>query len=171
LVVLAMISAALLLIVSRGRPLWPVDATLNLVQRLNPGFKGIQTVRATYTFSREYPRQLTGLLGHLPAGEKTIGYFTGLGGTEPCLWQPYGSRRVFRVRWDDDLALLQSWGVRYVVVDRSAPMGSHGSLGNWLNRLNGEIITRVTVWEDPKSPSSNAFLVRIPPALNPPSAP
>jgi hypothetical protein len=159
--ILGMLVTISLIVLSRQRPLLPVDTVTAHFQKHYPHSNFIRKVRNAYSFRQGLRTGLEPLLNHLPSGERTIGYAARMGGSDIQLDSPLGSRRVLRVKIEDSPEDLRRLGIRYVFVERDALKGAGLTIEEWARRFNAEILGTVTRDYGPEMPVLECHLARL----------
>lgn len=168
LALLSFAMAAVLLILTPPRPLWPATTILKALkadQSDSPLLKRVWTVYSVYGDRSDGFQPVKAIL---PENLDTIGFVT-FDDPETSLWKPFGSRRVRHVTRADTPQSLQSKGVEFVLVS-SYIVDAHlrSTMEEWLTRYDAEIVTSMdltlragrgpTAWHlvklRPASPSS-----------------
>jgi hypothetical protein len=107
--------AALLLVISPARPLWPAGWVLeHYGSRLSSSPLGARTV-AAYKAKSMRADVFAPLIASLPANVTVLG-FSARDFPEPSLWRPFGSRRILHVRLSDSAEEMRKRGIRYALV-------------------------------------------------------
>jgi len=145
-----------LVVLSRSRPLWPVETVLTRLEKTFPHSTAVRKAHLTFAFSAGFNRTLQPLLDLLPAGEKTIGYAAAATSRETSLWRPFGQRRVERVNQADPPESLAARGLRFVFVELDAPEPS--AIPNWCQRYHARIIGQASYRTAPEAPEQNVYL-------------
>ena len=106
--------AALLLMVSPARPLWPARWFLEhygsrLPQRL------VALARNAYEAKAQRTQVFTPLIALLPADASVVG-FVAADFPETSLWKPFGTRRILHVKLSDSGDDLRRRGIKYVLL-------------------------------------------------------
>ncbi len=111
----AMFSAAVLVILSPARPLFPVEFTSGLVHRCAPPWlaQRFDSVYMVYAVRADAFHDFRALL---PTGERVIGLLQNGDDPEVSLWRPYGSHAMMEVTPAISRDGLVSRGIRYVAV-------------------------------------------------------
>jgi hypothetical protein len=132
--------AALMLVLSPDRPLWPAKTLLARA----PATPAVTRALQVYTVFSRHNDALAGVRSLLPAGIDVVGF---VGEPDDCdisLWRPFGSRRVEHFLVTDPPELLRS-RVEYVVVGGYNLGVLQLSLADWLQRNNAELIARTNL--------------------------
>jgi hypothetical protein len=142
--VLLTLPAALLLIVSPPRPLWPAKTILTkLAQKESPS----PLVQRALTVYSVYGMRSDGfkpVRERLPSDANPLG-FVATDEVETSLWKPFGSRRILHVKATDTRAQLQERGIRYVLVSTETweRLGKQ-SLESWFADLGADVVETFT---------------------------
>lgn len=141
LALLSFAMAAVLIILTPPRPIWPATTILKALkadQSDSPLLKRIWTVYSVYGDRSDGFQPVKAML---PEDLDTIGFVT-FDDPETSLWKPFGSRSVRHVTRADTPQLLHSKGVEFVLVSGYI-VDEHQKLTmeKWLNRYDAEIIT------------------------------
>ena len=135
------ILAALLVIVTPSRPLWPAQTLLRAIHADasdSPLLKRIWTVYSVYGARADGFAPVRAIL---PPDLKVLGLVS-FDDPETSLWRPFGSRRIIHVTDSDDGQSLRRKGVEQVLVsDYIVTDHQHLTLPEWLSRLDAEIIS------------------------------
>lgn len=132
--------AALLLVATPSRPLWPSKAFIrqfNEEARLPPFLKRIWRVYSVYSDRAD---GFAPVLSSLPPNLKVLGFVT-FDDPETSLWRPFGSLRVDHVTRADNTASIRKRGIElvlvseYIVVDQES-----SSIRQWLSDHDSEIV-------------------------------
>jgi hypothetical protein len=137
---LGFILAALLVIVTPPRPLWPAQTLLRALgaeRTANPALKRIWTVYSVYGDRADGFAPVRKLL---PPNLQTLGLVT-FDDPETSLWRPFGSVRIMHVTREDDARALRSKDIEYVLVSDYILAVHHKSdIAAWCVRFDAEII-------------------------------
>ncbi len=156
-----LVIAAVLLVISRDRPLFPSQTVVSWLEARYPDSKLVSNISRTYAETPAFEKQRLILRANLPPGETILGYATDGGLAESSLWLPYGCRRIIRVLPDDTLEQLRSDGIHYVVMEDDFLLKSHDTLEQWLARYRGVLITQWKCLQDPYAPLEGFYLIRL----------
>lgn len=137
--------AAVLLVLSPPRPLWPAVTTLRALgadQSSLPLVKRAWTVYSVYGARADAFAPLRDIL---PADADPLGLVT-WDDPEASLWQPFGSRRILHIRHDDTPAETRRRGINYALVSSVVlSQHEHTSLDEWLARNNAEVVRHLSL--------------------------
>jgi hypothetical protein len=158
--VLVMGSAALLLVISRDRPLFPASA-FGWLETKFPDSKLAMRIAQTYSETAAFEQQRQFLRTLLPPDAKILGYTADTGIIESFLWLPYGQRKVRRIFPDETAEQLLAAGIRYVVVENDYLKTTKQTIEQWQARYHGELVRQWGFLEDPYSPPQPFYLIRL----------
>lgn len=144
---LVFVMAAMLLVISPARPLWPVGAFLKASQGgaipLPKG--GLQRIDAVYSTYAERNRAFAPLLARIPAEETVLGIVT-FDDPETSLWKPFGKRLIKHITPEDTAETLRSRGVSIAAFDPATFRNRMGMpYQEWLSGVGGRECGRVTL--------------------------
>lgn len=162
-VYLSMFITALGLIISRQRPLFPVQTIISLGQRFAPNSQGLGKAQRAYDFANALERLRENIRGALPADARVVGYMTDVGLMEGALWKPFGSRRVHRFASQDSPAYVRSKGTQYVLLEEpSLRKSGLETIENWLQTFEAEVIRTFPMKRvHPENSPETLFLVKL----------
>jgi hypothetical protein len=157
---LVFLVAALLLIVSPARPLWPAQSVLAGVNASSrPLLQRAQTVYAVY--ATRY-RAFDPAIALVPAGVKILG-FVSYDDPETALWRPFGSRRILHVKGSDSAADLKRRGIEYILINtQQAPIVLGVSVEDWTRRVGGSVVAEVDLRLRASYSAAKCVLVKLP---------
>jgi hypothetical protein len=158
---LVMLLTAVMLVVSRERPLFPANAVLGRLQAQYPDSKIISAISKSFAFGSSTETRRDLFRAHLPAEERVVGYATTHGVAEPGLLLPLGPRRVERILPGDTPEEARLRGIHYVVLDDSGLQAAANTLEQWLRRYDGELVDQSIVLMRPDLPADGLYLVRL----------
>jgi len=148
----------LLLIVSRGHPLFPAQTLSGWLQAKYPHSKIAGRLSASYSTQLFMQSQQNAFQSDLPPVATTIGYYSAFNCiVEPGLWQPLWHRQVERIIPGDSPAQLRLRQIQYLVVDEQALLYSKQTIGEWLQTYNAELVKEaafMTAWDSPGNTST-----------------
>jgi len=133
--------AALLVVISPARPLWPANLVLSRVNAAgHPLLARAQTVYSIYGGRAD---GFAPVRERLPADAPTIGVIT-FDDPETSLWRPFGTRRIRHVLPEDTRISISGLGIKYVLVNSETFQQRYSeSFEHWLNRMNAELSWRM----------------------------
>jgi hypothetical protein len=135
--------AAVLLIVSPARPLFPDQMIVGKIKTSALEHPLLARVQVVYSVYRERWDAFAPVRAILPADATVLGMVT-FDDPETSLWHPFGSLRIEHVCPGDTVSDLRQRGIQYILV-RSDLFESQFDcpLNEWLKRMNGEILQTV----------------------------
>jgi hypothetical protein len=140
---LVFLMAAELLVVSPARPLFPRDAVLAKIERLETTHPALVRVDTVYSIYRDRPKAFAPVLAELPPDVKVLGYIA-FDKPETSLWFPYGARRTVHVCPGDRADALKAEGVHYILVDSDEfAFWFRQPLAEWLQTMNAEVAREI----------------------------
>jgi hypothetical protein len=141
LALLGFILAAVLLIVTPSRPLWPAHTLLRAIHAdtsASPLLKRVWTVYSVYGARADGFAPARAILA---PGLNVLGMVT-FDDPETSLWRPFDSRRIIHVTASDDAQSLRSKGIEQVLVSEYIVTGHQRlTMPEWLARFDAEIVT------------------------------
>lgn len=133
--------AALLVIATPARPLWPAQTLLRMMHAENtssPWFKRVWTVYSVYGARSDGFAPVRAIL---PPNLKTLGLVT-FDDPETSLWRPFGSQRIYHVTRADDAQSLRHAGIQHVLINEYVLTNNEQStLARWLARIDAEVVS------------------------------
>ena len=136
---LAMGFTSLVLVVSRERPLFPVNTILGYWGDRHPQWKAVASARATYGVRLSVEAKKRWARDCFPPGEPAVGYAVLRGPMEESMWVPFGSRRVYRILPGDSPGQFQAAGVRYVITDDDGLKKMDLTVADWMRAMHATL--------------------------------
>jgi len=158
-----MLFTAGLLVISRGRPLFPAETMARVLHAKYPNSRFVSRLEFSFTANQIAKGLSRRIVESLPADEKLIGYATVNGSGEPDLWYPLGQRSVWRVTPDDTPEKLRAEGIHYIVVDSFALNPPEETIEQWMKGYRGELVDKASCLVQPDLPPYYLYLVRLEP--------
>ena len=157
-----MILAVLMLLISRARPLFPVQFSCDLIGRLVSN-RFAEKARNAFLFSQGIRQNIDSFHSALPPETKNAGYMTRDGGIFAiALWKPFGSRKVWRFFPTDSHSTMLRRQVEYVIEESDAIRASGVmTIDDWLKMYPGKIIFENTMAPEPDSLPDSVYLVKL----------
>lgn len=154
--------AALVLVVSPARPLWPAETVLARLGAEHSSNKILQRMWMVYSTYRTRPDGFTAVIESLPADANPIG-FIGFDEPETALWRPFGSRRVQDICFTDSAPDVNARGIKYALVsERFFREHENSTAADWIQRMNAKIVSQYDIIFLAGRPPTHWFLVQIP---------
>lgn len=131
--------AAVLLIVTPPRPLWPAST---LLKALGADKSESTVLRRAWTVYSVYGDRADGfapVVSQLPVDLDTLGFVT-FDDPETSLWRPFGSRRIIHLTRADDARTAAAKGIVYALVsERTLNIPGKYTMDEWLERFDATI--------------------------------
>ena len=139
--IFACVLAALVLVISPARPLWPAEW---FFQHYWPRLKSsplAQRAWDAYEAKGKRSEVFAPLIAALPRDALVLGYSAD-DFSETSLWKPFGSRRILHVKRTDSAEAMRQRGIRYllVTIDPAREPWSH-----WLQRMEAKELQTATL--------------------------
>jgi len=151
--------AAVPLILSPSRPLWP--AAIVLAHDTATGI--VSRARTVYTVYGERADAFAPVRKILPPGLQVLGLIS-FDDPETSLWKPYISLRIEHLVNTDSAQSIQDRGIEYVLVNpEKLQMLFDKTFEKWLTDMNGKVVNRIPLRLRASSGPIDWFLVRLPP--------
>ena len=136
--------AALMVVISPARPLWPAQTVLTQAKNI---YHGPLWARAWSVYS-VYAGRADGFAAVRPwmtPDDQTVGLVT-WDDPESSLWRPFGSRRFRHVIGEDSKADLDKLGIKHVLVseDKFSRVFQE-TFEQWLGRIDGKVVARTAL--------------------------
>jgi len=154
--------AALLLVVSPARPLFPANTITSALRARHPDSRLLARADTIYALYRQRSDAFAPVLAELPPELKILGVFT-YDDPEASLWRPFGSRRILHIRPEDTTDYLKSEGVDYVLIN-SHKMADwfHETPTQWVRRLNAVVVKKIPLTLRASEGPVDWWLVKLP---------
>jgi hypothetical protein len=161
-----MLFAGFLLIISRGRPLFPAQTVFAWLKKEYPSSHLV--ARAAFAFdvrSAVGPRLRSWVENNLPVQETSVGLASVSSLIEPDLWFPYGHRAVERVGLDDTGPELRSKNLNFILVDGDFLTVLKMGADAWADKIGAEVVGEFKYQLMSGQPPEVIYLLRLrPPA-------
>jgi hypothetical protein len=154
------IIAALLLIISPARPLFPVGTVLNNIKASHSDSKFWARVEEVYSVYRDRNHAFAPTLRTLPPGLKILGFIT-YDDPETSLWHPFGSRQIIHVCPGDSATYLKGEGVEYILAKPSLFGTQFPEFNNWLASVNARLAQKIQLNLRAESGASDWYLIEL----------
>jgi hypothetical protein len=154
--------AAILLVVTPGRPLWPVQTVLSKALALHPGARLLSRAQNVYAVYAERSDPLANVRALLPPGVAVVGFLADADDSDISLWRPYFQRRVRPVLLEDPPAEILRRQIRYIVVGEAFLAFRHTTLAQWQQRVGAELVATTTATLKAAQGPQEWYLVRMP---------
>jgi hypothetical protein len=158
---LVMLMTALLLIMSRSRPLFPAQTLITWLQTKHHDSKLLSKMENSYGFRSSFESLRNIFSKTLPPETVVIGYATPNGNAEPGLALPLGRLKIERLLPDDTLDQLRLARISYVAVDDQWLTLRNETIEQWMSRYDGRMVDQLTFFTDPYFPPEHLYLVQL----------
>jgi hypothetical protein len=156
--------AALLLVVTPPRPLWPAQTVLRALDADKSASSIMKRVWTVYSVYGDRSDGFKPVRDMLPPKIETLGLVT-FDDPETSLWKPFGSRRIKHVPHSDDAVALRHRGINLVLVsDYILEVHQNATIDEWVARYDGEIVNSLDLTLRASRGPTRWHLVRIRPA-------
>jgi hypothetical protein len=156
-----MVVAAMLLVISRDRPLFPAQTLLDRLQAQKPNSGFVSKLVYTYSLVPEFEKQRLFLKKLVPPGEKIIGLAIVERTAETPLWFPFGVRKVERLVPNQPPEQLRQDGIHYVIIEDDYLGLTDETIDQWLSRYHGTLATQWDVFMGINQPRQHGYLVHL----------
>jgi len=157
-VVLAM--AGVLVVVSPSRPLWPAQWVLSRAGAKKHPI--LEHARLVYELHATRADALAPARELLPPGVPVVGLVS-FDDPETSLWRPFGSRRVEHITPEDTVDRCHERGISYVLIHRTSfTQIFKEPLEGWINRMNAQVVGKVTLKLKGTLDADDWVLVKLP---------
>ncbi len=114
--------AAVVLVLSPARPLWPAQSVMSRLAARFPHSPLVARAEMLYQNYAVRWDALAPVRALLPAGERKVGLMSFISSTtlETSLWRPFGSRRVVWIGPQEEQADILQKGIRFVAIGAEA---------------------------------------------------
>ena len=153
--------AALVLVISRDRPLFPAQTILSRLQAKKPNSTFVARLVYTYSLVPEFQKQRDFLEQVVPPGEKVVGVAIVERTAETPLWFPFGVRKVERILPDDTPEQLLQERIHYVVVEDDYLSLTNETIEQWVSSYQGTVATHWDIFMGINQPEQHGYLVRL----------
>jgi hypothetical protein len=160
----AMLLTAILLVIAREHPLFPVESIVAALKRASGGQTFASKIDKSFYYWDSTRKVVANpLKDKIPPTEHVVGYATVFGYCEPGLWMPLGSRTVERILPDAAPDALSRKNIHFVVIgDEFFDVARDKSIDAWLGDYHGQLIDQMTYYFGPTGPVRTLYLVRLP---------
>ena len=130
--------AALLVVLSPARPLWPAIWVLRMLDAEHSRHHLLNRAWAVYTAYGARADGFASVIAALPPDANPLG-FLAFDEPETGLWRPFGSRRIKHFSHEDSAADLRAQGFKYALVSEYT-LAHHSGMtpADWLARAQAE---------------------------------
>jgi hypothetical protein len=133
-----------ILIMTPGRPLWPVKLILSKMQEghVMPGM--VSRAAKVYTVYFDRPDPLANVRASIPVGERVIGFMADGDDLDISFWRPFGTRSVSHVLLSDSGSRIRENQIKYIAVGGANLVANGVSLDDWLQRAGAQVVATNT---------------------------
>ena len=139
-----MLLAALVLVVTPGRPLWPAQTVLSRLVAWKPDQPQLKRALTVYSVYGVRSDPLSNVRALLPPGLKVVGFMGTADDIDISLWRPFGSRRVKHILLSDLPGEITGQGIEYAVVGEVNLLENKMTLADWLRETGAELVATAT---------------------------
>jgi hypothetical protein len=154
--------AVIVLVVTPGRPLWPVQTVLSKALAMRPGHRLLSRAQTVYAVYAERSDPLANVRALLPPGVAVVGFLADADDADISLWRPYFQRRVRPVLLEDPPAEILRRQIRYIVVGGAFLAFRHTTLAQWQRQVGAELVGTTTATLKAAQGPQEWYLVRMP---------
>ncbi len=153
--------AALLLVLSPQRPLWPAQTGLRALDAEHSSNHLLIRLWNVYSVYGARADCFAPVLAKLPADANPLG-FVSFDEPETSLWRPFGSRRILHVGAGDSAEDVRARGMKYVLVSESF-LSQHSRMNptDWLLRFRSERVAEFKLKIHAGRETETWFLARL----------
>jgi hypothetical protein len=139
-----MLLAALVLVVTPGRPLWPAQTVLSKLAAWKPDQPQLKRALTVYSVYGVRSDPLANVRALLPPGLKVVGFMGTADDIDISLWRPFGSRRVKHILLSDLPEEIRERGIQYAVIGEVNLLENKTTLADWLKETEAELVATAT---------------------------
>ena len=139
-----MLLAALVLVVTPGRPLWPAKTVLSKLVAWKPDQPQLKRALTVYSVYGVRSDPLANVRALLPPGLKVVGFMGTPDDIDISLWRPFGSRRVKHILLSDLPGEIRERDIQYAVVGEVNLLENKTALADWLKETGAELVATAT---------------------------
>ena len=154
--------AAIVLIVTPGRPLWPAETVLTKAMTAYPGRRLFARAFSVYAVYAERSDPLAKVRALLPPDVGVVGFLGDADDIDISLWRPYFARRVRHVLLEDGAAEIQRRQIQYIVVGGAFLEFRRTTLARWQEQVGAELVATTTATLKVAQGPQPWYLVRMP---------
>jgi hypothetical protein len=157
-----MFFTALLLVISRGRPLFPAQTIFDGLKSHYPNSHFVNRIAFAFdvrsAFGDDFKRWID---LNLPPEERVVGFGSVSCTLEPQIWLPFGHRAVARISPQDTAADLRGRGLHDVLVDENYLSVVNLGIDEWAKRMEAERVGEFEYQLVANQPPEKIYLVRL----------
>jgi len=153
--------AAVLLVVSPARPLWPANFFFSRLDANTFQNRLLLRAKTVYSVYGERADGFAPVRNILPAGVHAFGLIS-FDDPEAALWWPLGSRRMEHLVPSDTSDDIRRHGIQYILINSDKLPGLFGlSLEEWLTKYHAETVKTVSLKLRASDPAVDWVLVKL----------
>ncbi len=159
--ILVCLIAALPLVLSPSRPLWPALTLLRYFGGDQSNNRIVRKAWMVYSVTSQRSDAFAPARAILPPNLKVLGVFTS-DDPETSLWRPFGSLRTLHIQRNERADHMKKRGIEYALVKTSMiPDYCKMSFDDWTRTNNAEVVNKVTFLLKASVESSEWVLVKL----------
>lgn len=153
--------AAVVLVITPPRPLWPALTILRSLAESKPQSRLINRALVSYQVYRVRPDPLVAVRDRLPADVKRIGFLGTPDDLDISLWKPYGNgRKIVHLFLQDSAEQIRAQNLHYAVVHGFQFTLQKASFEDWLKQTRAEVVADVTATVTVRMGEQHWYIVR-----------
>jgi hypothetical protein len=154
--------AALLLVISPPRPLFPAITLFSALHARHPESRALTRADTIYQLYRLRSEAFAPALAELPPNLKILGVFT-YDDPETSLWRPFGSRCILHVRPEDTTRYLKQQGIEYVLINSGKfETWFHITPAEWVQNRRATVVKKIPLTLRASEGVVDWWLVKLP---------
>ena len=157
-----MLLAALVLVLTPGRPLWPARTILSKTLAWEPGQRLFARALKVYTIYDERSDTLASVRALLPKGLSVVGFMGTCDDIDMSLWYPLGTRRVEHILLSDSVADIRRRHIQYAAVGEENLQENHTTLAAWQKQTRAELVATAIATQTVSQGPRSWYIVRFP---------
>ena len=150
------------LILTPGRPLWPAQSLLPVLEARKPQARLISRARRVYEVYSTRWDPMANVRALLPPGLASVGFLGAQDDTDISLWRPFGKRRVEHILLTDSAEQIRQRHIEYAVVGCLQLTLYGTTIEAWLQRTGAERVAMATATVKVAEGPQSWYLVRFP---------
>lgn len=137
--------AALLVVISPARPLWPATTILRALGADHASGFLVKRAWAVYSVYGSRSDGFAPARAALPPDANPLGVIT-FDDPETSLWRPFGTRRILHVQQADTPEQTRARGIRYILLSSNSLTNHYKiSLDEWLRQNDADLVQRLSL--------------------------
>lgn len=135
--------AALLVVITPSRPLWPAKTIVSKLLESRPNNALLNRALTVYTIYGQRAEGLAPVRAQLPADATKVGFVT-FDDLETTLWYPFGQRSFVHITREDTRADVDRMGLHYAILNGEwFPTLTRLEVSEWLKKFDATIVTQM----------------------------